>query len=121
MLRCVLEVSAFNFTAAHILNCCLGVVMYTYYAVTKNWIVSNIFGLAVAFNSLEVHLAFWFCNTDGKYIQLDTFMAGFILLGGLFVYDVFFVFGTNVMVTVAVSMDVPIKVFTPPLLLSQNL
>ena len=56
MLIYVLEVSAFNFTAAHILNCCLGVVMYTYYAVSKNWIVSNIFGLAVAFNSLEVHL-----------------------------------------------------------------
>jgi len=114
MLIYVLEVSAFNFTAAHILNCCLGVVMYTYYAVSKNWIVSNIFGLAVAFNSLEVHLTSWFCKvTDHKYIQLDTFMAGFILLGGLFFYDIFFVFGTNVMVTVAVSMDVPIKVLTP--------
>ena len=40
-------------------------------------------------------------------------MAGFILLGGLFFYDIFFVFGTNVMVTVAVSMDVPIKVLAP--------
>src|ERR1700738_2864145 len=49
-----LEVGTFNFTAAHILNCCLGVVMYTYYAFTKNWIMSNLFGLAVAFNSLEV-------------------------------------------------------------------
>ena len=48
------EVGTFNFTGAHILNCCLGVVMYTYYAFTKNWIMSNIFGLAVAFNSLEV-------------------------------------------------------------------
>jgi minor histocompatibility antigen H13 len=47
---------------------------------------------------------------NGKYIQLDTFWAGFVLLGGLFFYDIFFVFGTNVMVTVAVSMDVPIKV-----------
>ena len=41
-------------------------------------------------------------------------MAGFVLLGGLFFYDIFFVFGTDVMVTVAVSMDVPIKV-SPPL------
>jgi hypothetical protein len=48
------EVGTFNFTAAHILNCCAGVVMYTYYAFTKNWITSNLFGLAVAFNSLEV-------------------------------------------------------------------
>ena len=53
MVNC-LEVGTFNFTAAHILNCCLGVVMYTYYAFTKNWIMSNLFGLAVAFNSLEV-------------------------------------------------------------------
>ena len=58
-LRCVrvdvgVEVGTFNFTGAHILNCCLGVVMYTYYAFTKNWVMSNIFGLAVAFNSLEV-------------------------------------------------------------------
>jgi hypothetical protein len=40
-------------------------------------------------------------------------MAGFVLLGGLFFYDIFFVFGTKIMVTVAVSMDVPIKVSTP--------
>lgn len=51
----MLEVGTFNFTGAHILNCCLGVVMYTYYAFTKNWFMSNIFGLAVAFNSLEVN------------------------------------------------------------------
>jgi Signal peptide peptidase len=48
------DIGAFNFTAAHILNCCLGVVMYSYYALTKNWIMSNIFGLTIAFNSLEV-------------------------------------------------------------------
>ena len=45
-------------------------------------------------------------------------MAGFVLLGGLFFYDIFFVFGTDVMVTVAVSMDVPIKV--SPLLTSTS-
>ena len=55
----------------------------------------------------------------GQYIQLDTFWAGFVLLGGLFFYDIFFVFGTNVMVTVAVSMDVPIKV-SPSLNLKTN-
>ena len=36
-----------------------------------------------------------------------------MLLGGLFFYDIFFVFGTKIMVTVAVSMDVPIKVQKP--------
>lgn len=89
--------------------------MYTYYAFTKNWIMSNVFGLAVAFNSLEVSLRDMGLT---QYIQLDTFMAGFVLLGGLFFYDIFFVFGTKIMVTVAVSMDVPIKV--PPIDLISN-
>jgi minor histocompatibility antigen H13 len=47
-------------------------------------------------------------------------MAGYILLAGLFFYDIFFVFGTNVMVTVAVSMDVPIKVKVTNTLTSDN-
>jgi hypothetical protein len=44
--------------------------MYTYYAFTKNWIMSNLFGLAVAFNSLEVFpslfikLSFWGGRVD---------------------------------------------------------
>jgi Signal peptide peptidase len=60
----LLEVGSFNFTAAHVLNCCLGVVMYTYYAFTKNWIMSNLFGLAVAFNSLEVLSVFAKANSS---------------------------------------------------------
>jgi len=34
-------------------------------------------------------------------------------LGGLFVYDIFWVFGTDVMVTVAKSFDAPIKLLFP--------
>ena len=36
-----------------------------------------------------------------------------VLLAGLFFYDVFWVFGTDVMVTVAKGLDVPIKVVFP--------
>uniref|UniRef100_A0A0A9WCG0 Minor histocompatibility antigen H13 n=1 Tax=Lygus hesperus TaxID=30085 RepID=A0A0A9WCG0_LYGHE len=36
-------------------------------------------------------------------------MSAFILLSGLFVYDIFWVFGTNVMKTVALSLNIPIK------------
>ena len=39
--------------------------------------------------------------------------TGCILLGGLFFYDIFWVFGTNVMVTVAKSFDAPIKLVFP--------
>lgn len=41
-----------------------------------------------------------------------------ILLAGLFLYDIFWVFGTDVMVTVAKSFDAPIKVLFPKNLLT---
>jgi Signal peptide peptidase len=40
---------------------------------------------------------------------LNNVVTGCILLGGLFFYDIFWVFGTNVMVTVAKSFEAPIK------------
>ncbi|CAG8473059.1 10630_t:CDS:2 [Acaulospora colombiana] len=54
--------------------------------------------------------------TDAGAIQmlsLDSFKTGMILLSGLFFYDIFWVFGTEVMVTVAKSFDAPIKVVWP--------
>ena len=44
---------------------------------------------------------------------LPSFTIGCVLLCGLFFYDVFWVFGTDVMVTVARSFDAPIKVLFP--------
>jgi minor histocompatibility antigen H13 len=44
---------------------------------------------------------------------LGTFQTGFILLSLLFFYDIFFVFGTDVMLTVAKSIDAPIKLLFP--------
>ena len=40
-------------------------------------------------------------------------LAGALLLSGLFFYDIFWVFGTPVMVTVAKSLDAPIKLLFP--------
>lgn len=71
-----------------------------YYVWSKNWIASNIFGEAFAITAISL-------------IQLDTFGTGMVLLAGLFVYDVFWVFGTNVMVSVAKSFDVPVKLLFP--------
>lgn len=44
---------------------------------------------------------------------MPNFKTGFILLWGLFFYDIFWVYGTDVMVTVAKSLDVPIKLQFP--------
>ncbi|ORY05123.1 peptidase A22B, signal peptide peptidase [Basidiobolus meristosporus CBS 931.73] len=71
-----------------------------YYVATKNWIASNIYGIAFAMSAIRL-------------INLDSFRTGLILLGGLFFYDIFWVFGTEVMVSVAVNFDAPIKVTFP--------
>lgn len=42
-------------------------------------------------------------------ISLDSIKVGCLLLVGLFVYDIFWVFGTDVMVTVAKGLEAPIK------------
>lgn len=46
-------------------------------------------------------------------VKLDSFKTGGILLAGLFLYDIYFVFGTTVMVTVATSFEAPIKMVWP--------
>ncbi|PSR95420.1 Signal peptide peptidase [Actinidia chinensis var. chinensis] len=46
-------------------------------------------------------------------LSLGSFKTGAILLAGLFVYDIFWVFFTPVMVSVAKSFDAPIKLLFP--------
>ncbi len=44
---------------------------------------------------------------------MPSFKIGFILLWGLFIYDIFWVFGTEVMTTVASQLQAPIKIQFP--------
>lgn len=62
----------------------------------QHWIANNLLGIAFAINGVEL-------------LHLNKVVTGCILLCGLFVYDIFWVFGTNVMVTVAKSFEAPIK------------
>uniref|UniRef100_A0A671LSG6 Histocompatibility (minor) 13 n=1 Tax=Sinocyclocheilus anshuiensis TaxID=1608454 RepID=A0A671LSG6_9TELE len=89
---------------------CLGIssVVGVWYVLKKHWIANNLFGLAFALNGVEL-------------LHLNNVSTGCILLGGLFVYDVFWVFGTNVMVTVAKSFEAPIKLVFPQDLLEKGL
>merc|ERR1719277_266987 len=75
---------------------------------TKNWVANNLFGLS-------------FCVFGIEQMSLGSFQVGCILLGGLFFYDVFWVFFTDVMVTVAKSFDAPIKLVFPQDLLENGL
>lgn len=79
-----------------------------WYLWKKHWIANNIFGLAFSLNGVEL-------------LHLNTVTTGCILLGGLFVYDIFWVFGTDVMVTVAKSFEAPIKLIFPMDLLEKGL
>ncbi|BHF77543.1 Minor histocompatibility antigen H13 [Sparganum proliferum] len=65
-----------------------------------HWISNNIIGVAIAITAIE-------------YLHLDKVINGCILLSGLFFYDIFWVFATDVMVSVAKSFEAPIKVVFP--------
>lgn len=70
------------------------------YVYTKNWIYNNV-------------IAILFCIHAIQLIFLGNFKTGFMMLTGLFFYDIFFVFGTDVMLTVAKNIDAPIKLLFP--------
>ncbi|WFD29297.1 suppressor of glycerol defect [Malassezia sp. CBS 17886] len=70
------------------------------YMVTKHWVLANCVAICFAVQGITL-------------ITLDTFFTGFLLLGGLFFYDIFWVFGTPVMVSVATKFDAPIKILWP--------
>ena len=76
-----------------------GIAMY-FYVVTKNWIFNNIIATMVSISGIQL-------------LFLGNFKNGFLMLTGLFFYDIFFVFKTDVMLTVAKSIDAPIKLLFP--------
>merc|ERR1711962_627847 len=89
---------------------CLGPcsVVGVWYILKKHWLANDLLGMAFAVNGVEL-------------LHLNKVATGCILLGGLFFYDIFWVFGTNVMVTVAKSFDAPIKLVFPQDLLENGL
>ena len=70
------------------------------YLITSHWLTNNIIGV-------------FFCIYAIKNLFLGNFKIGMGLLAGLFVYDIFWVFGTDVMITVAKNIEGPIKLLFP--------
>lgn len=70
------------------------------YVWTHHWLTNNIIGIL-------------FCAFAIRNIFLGNFKVGCGLLVALFFYDIFWVFGTDVMVTVAKNIDGPIKLLFP--------
>ncbi|KAG0357015.1 hypothetical protein BG005_004019 [Podila minutissima] len=96
------ELYSAKFTIIHLFMMVASILLSGYYVATKNWIASNIFGICFALNAIQL-------------LALDSFKTGMILLSGLFLYDIFWVFGTDVMVSVAMNFDAPVKVIFPRL------
>ena len=70
------------------------------YLITAHWLTNNIIGV-------------FFCIYAIKNLFLGNFKIGMGLLTGLFFYDIFWVFGTDVMITVAKNIEGPIKLLFP--------
>jgi minor histocompatibility antigen H13 len=89
-----------DFTPANVVAYVSGFVVSIGFFVTKHFIPHNIIGISFSLQAIAM-------------VSLDKFLHGFVLLAGLFVYDIFWVFGTEVMVTVATKLEVPAKIIFP--------
>ncbi|CAD8148513.1 unnamed protein product [Paramecium pentaurelia] len=72
-----------------------------FYLGSKNWICNNLFGIAFTVSGVA------------NFTVIPNFKIAYLMLWGLFFYDIFWVYGTDVMVTVAKSIDAPIKLQFP--------
>ena len=68
--------------------------------IDKPWWLTNILGLSFSYSALQI-------------MSPTTFWTGTMILASLFLYDIYFVFFTPLMVTVAKSLDIPIKLLFP--------
>ncbi|OGM48341.1 putative signal peptide peptidase [Aspergillus bombycis] len=68
--------------------------------VTKPWWLTNFLG-------------FSFCYGTLQFMSPSSFLTGSLILSSLFFYDIYFVYFTPLMVTVAKGLDVPIKLVFP--------
>jgi minor histocompatibility antigen H13 len=74
------------------------VVYHTF--ISKPWWLTNFMGFSFCYGSLQ-------------FISPTTSWTGTLILSALFFYDIYFVFFTPMMVTVATKLDVPIKLLFP--------
>ena len=90
----------FEFSIMEFLLCIPAGGFCYWYWQSKHWLANNVLGIAFSLQGVE-------------HLSLGTVQNGVILLCGLFFYDVFWVFCTPVMVSVAKSFDAPIKLLFP--------
>ena len=86
----------------NIVTFAFGLIIGGIYFLKKNWILNNILGMAFSVFGIEN-------------LMLGEYKVGLILLSLLFFYDIFWVFYTPVMVSVAKNIEGPVKLMFPKL------
>ncbi|RNF04044.1 signal peptide protein peptidase [Trypanosoma rangeli] len=76
--------------------CAVGGVYY----MTNSWLANNLLAIAIGVRAIGS-------------VHLGSFQSAFVMLLGLFFYDIFWVFGSDVMLTVAGGINGPIKLVFP--------
>ncbi|KAG0320007.1 hypothetical protein BGZ99_004721 [Dissophora globulifera] len=92
-----------SFTVLHMFMLVVSILLSGYYALTKNWIASNIFAASLALGAVQV-------------FSLESFKAGIVLMGGMSLYDILWRYGADVMTTVVRNFDGPFRIVFPRLL-----
>lgn len=95
--------SEINVNKLDIMTFFIGFIIGLFYFFIENWSLNNILGIA-------------FCVFGIENMLLGEYKIGLILLSLLFFYDIFWVFFTPVMVTVAKNIKGPIKLMFPKIL-----
>ena len=99
--RRVLTLSVPTIPLIDVLALLISASLTAYHAfVAKPWPLTNFLG-------------FSFCYSSLQFITPTTAWTGTLILSALFFYDIYFVFYTPMMVTVATQLDVPIKLLFP--------
>ncbi|RDW72639.1 aspartic endopeptidase [Aspergillus mulundensis] len=90
-----------SFGALEILSGVLSIPTVAYFTFVSNpWWLTNFLGFSFSYGTLQL-------------MSPSTFVTGSLILGSLFFYDIYFVYFTPLMVTVAKKLDVPIKLLFP--------
>jgi len=78
----------------------VGVPLLLVWALTGFWLSNNAIGICTTVSMIAL-------------MNIGSYQTAAMLLCGLFLYDIFWVFGTNVMVSVVRGFDAPIKIVWP--------
>lgn len=99
-IRSLVEIKG-RFTITDVMSILVAFVAVGYFTfVTKPWWLTNFLGFSFSYGALQ-------------FMSPTTFATGSLILGSLFFYDIYFVFFTPLMVTVAKQLDIPIKLLFP--------